>query len=131
MKKANFSFIFYLSYLIMSVRDQKYIFDLEKKFLRTDLPEIRPGYVVRVWTKVKEKDKERLSHFDGIVISIRGRGTGKTFTVRNIVGGVGVERIFPYYSPYIEKIEILRKIPVRRAKLYYLRYRKQSELFRE
>jgi large subunit ribosomal protein L19 len=115
----------------MSVKDQKYIFDLEKKFLRTDLPEIRPGYVVRVWTKVKEKDKERLSHFDGIVISIRGRGAGKTFTVRNIVGGVGVERIFPYYSPYIEKIEILRKIPVRRAKLYYLRYKKQSELFRE
>lgn len=114
-----------------SLKDKKYIINIEKNFLRSDLPEIRPGYVVKVWTKVREKDKERLSAFEGIVISVRGSGTGKTFTVRNVMSGVGVERIFPYHSPYIEKIEIIRKIPVRRAKLYYLRERKQSELFKE
>jgi len=67
-----------------SARDQKYIFEVEKKFLRSDLPEIKPGYVVRVWTKIKDKEKETLTHFEGIVISVRGRGTGKTFTVRNV-----------------------------------------------
>jgi large subunit ribosomal protein L19 len=111
-------------------RDQKYIFEVEKKFLRSDLPEIKPGDVVRVWTKIKDKEKETLTHFEGIVISVRGRGTGKTFTVRNVLSGVGVERIFRYHSPYIEKIEILKKVRVRRAKLYYLRYKKASELFR-
>lgn len=115
----------------MSLKDQKYIREVEKKFLRNDLPDIKPGFVVRVWTKYKEKDKERLTPFEGIVISVRGSGTGKTFTVRNVISGVGVERIFPFHSPFIEKIEILREIPVRRAKLYYLRERKSSELFRE
>ncbi len=113
-----------------SLKDQKYIMEIENKFVRNDLPEVKPGYIVRVWTKYKEKDKERLTPFEGIVISVKGGGTNKTFTVRNVISGVGVEKIFPYNSPFIEKIEILRKVPVRRAKLYYLRERKASELFR-
>lgn len=89
--------------------------------LRTDLPKFNPGDRIKVHVKVIEGDKERIQPFEGDVISVRGSGLNKTFTVRKIASGVGVERIFPYNSPKIAKIEIVREGNVRRAKLYYLR----------
>lgn len=87
-------------------------------------PDFGPGAQLRVTTKVKEGNKERLQSFDGLVISVRGRGDSRTFTVRRIgVGGIGVERIWPFNSPAISKIEVKKESAVRRAKLYYLRNR--------
>lgn len=84
----------------------------------------KPGATLRVTTKVKEGNKERLQNFDGIVISMRGRGDSKTFTVRKIgAAGVGVERIWPLNSPNIAKIEVKAEPKVKRAKLFYLRDR--------
>lgn len=81
------------------------------------------GDIIRVHQKVKEKEKERNQVFEGRVISIKGRDINKTFTVRKIgADNIGVERIFPLFSPTIEKVEVKKKIPVRRAKLYYLRH---------
>ncbi len=95
---------------------------VEKNYLKKDIPEFRPGDTVKVHLKVIEGDKERTQIFQGIVISIRGSGLSRTFTVRKIAsGGVGVERIFPIHSPAVEKIEVVRKGKVRKAKLYYLR----------
>ncbi len=89
--------------------------------IRTDLPKFHPGDTISVYVKVIEGDKERLQQFKGIVMGIRGSGISKTFRVRKISNGVGVERIFPMYSPRIAKIEVLKQGSVRRAKLYYLR----------
>lgn len=89
--------------------------------LKTDFPEFKPGDRIRVHVRVIEGDKERVQPFEGDVISIRGSGMNKTFTVRKISSGVGVERIFPYSSPKIAKIEVVREGKVRRAKLFYLR----------
>ena len=89
--------------------------------LRTDVPEFRPGDTVAVHVRVIEGDKERIQIFEGIVIKIRGGGVNKSFTVRKISHGVGVERIFPVNSPRIAEISIVRRGKVRRAKLYYLR----------
>jgi len=89
--------------------------------LRTDFPAFRPGDRVRVHVKVIEGEKERLQAFEGDVISIRGNGMNKTFTVRKISSGVGVERVFSIHSPKLAKIEIMKEGKVRRAKLYYLR----------
>jgi len=86
-----------------------------------NIPELTPGDTVRVSTKVVEGDKERIQVFQGVVIKIRRRGVGSSFTVRRVTYGVGVERTFPYYSPRVEKVEIVRRGRVRRAKLYYLR----------
>ncbi|SHH40237.1 50S ribosomal protein L19 [Thermosipho atlanticus] len=87
-----------------------------------EVPDFRPGDTVRVYVKFKEGNKERTQAFEGIVISKRGSGVNKTFTVRKIgANGIGVERIFPLYAPVIQKIEIVRRGKVRRAKLYYLR----------
>ena len=92
--------------------------------LRSGLPDIKSGMKVRVWQKIKEGDKERLQAFEGLVIAVKhGRGKSGTFTVRKISSGVGVERIFPIYAPTIDKIEVLSRAKVRRAKLYYLRGR--------
>ncbi|HOK87316.1 MAG TPA: 50S ribosomal protein L19 [Fervidobacterium sp.] len=94
---------------------------MEKTQLK-EVPDFRPGDTVKVHVKVKEGDKERIQVYEGIVISIRGSGVSKTFTVRRIAsGGIGVERIFPLYAPTIDRIEIVRHGRVRRAKLYYLR----------
>jgi large subunit ribosomal protein L19 len=89
--------------------------------MRTDLPKFNPGDHIRVHVRVIEGDKERVQPFEGDVISIRGAGAQRTFTVRKISSGVGVERIFPLNSPKIAKIELMRQGNVRRAKLYYLR----------
>ncbi len=96
---------------------------VEATQLRDDIPEFGPGDTVNVHVRVVEGDKERIQQFKGVVISIRGSGARKTFTVRKVSNGVGVERIFPLYSPKIAKIEVLRRGHVRRAKLYYLRQR--------
>ena len=96
---------------------------LEQEQLRTDLPEIRVGDTLRVFVKVVEGTRERLQAFEGIVIKIQNGGIRRTFTVRRISYGVGVERTFPYHSPRIGSIEIIRHGRVRRAKLYYLRER--------
>ena len=89
--------------------------------MRTDLPKFNPGDTISVHVKVIEGDKERIQQFQGIVMGIKGSGIGRTFRVRKISNGVGVERIFPIHSPTISKIENIREGKVRRAKLYYLR----------
>jgi len=105
-----------------------------KPFLKENLPEIKPGDTVKVYQKIpasakvsagkKEGDKERTQVFEGVVLARKhGKGISSTITVRKVVGGIGVERIFPLHSPIIEKIEIVKRGKVRRAKLYYLRER--------
>jgi large subunit ribosomal protein L19 len=89
--------------------------------IRTDLPEIHAGDTISVHVKVIEGDKERIQQYQGIVIGIRGTGISRTFRVRKISNGVGVERIFPVNSPSIAKIEKIKEGRVRRAKLYYMR----------
>jgi large subunit ribosomal protein L19 len=88
---------------------------------KADIPPFNPGDRVKIHVRVVEGDKERIQPFEGDVISIRGAGNSRTFTVRKISSGVGVERIFPMHSPKVAKIEIIKKGDVRRAKLYYLR----------
>ena len=97
------------------------ISELEKEQIRTDLPEIEVGDTVRVFVKVIEGNRERLQNFEGVIIKIQGGGVRKSFTVRRISYGVGVERTFPYNSPRIGRIEVIRHGVVRRAKLFYLR----------
>jgi large subunit ribosomal protein L19 len=89
--------------------------------IRTDFPEFKAGDKIKVHVRVVEGDKERIQPFEGDVIAIKHGGINKTFTVRKMSSGVGVERIFPYNSPKIARIEILREGKVRRAKLFYLR----------
>jgi len=93
---------------------------LADKLKRTDLPDFVPGDQVRVQVKIKEGDKERLQAFEGLVISIN-KGPQGTFTVRKMSFGQGVERIFPFNSKVVDKIEKVRSYKVRRAKLFYLR----------
>ena len=95
--------------------------ELEKEQLRTDLPKLEVGDTVRVYVKVIEGTRERLQNFEGTVIKIQGGGVRKTFTVRRLSYGIGVERTFPYHSPRIGRIEVVRHGKVRRAKLYFLR----------
>jgi large subunit ribosomal protein L19 len=90
--------------------------------LKTDLLDIRPGDTVKVYQKIKEKDKERVQLFEGLVIARKhGKESGATITVRKVLSGVGVEKIIPIHSPIIEKIEIVKRGKVRRSKLYYIR----------
>ena len=95
----------------------------ERPYLRTDVPDFRPGDTVRVHVRVVEGERERVQVFEGIVIRRRGSQLSETFTVRKISFGVGVERTFPIHTPMIAKIEIASRGDVRRAKLYYLRSR--------
>ena len=94
---------------------------IEAKQLRTDIPAIAIGDTVKVMVKVVEGKTERLQAFEGVVIAKRNGGIRETFTVRRVSYGIGVERTFPVHSPKIEKIEVVRRGDVRRAKLYYLR----------
>ena len=91
--------------------------------LRTDVPDLRTGMTVKVHVKIQEGDKFRIQVFEGVVIGLTGSGIAKTFTVRKISNGVGVERTFPVHTPIIDKIEVVRRGKVRRGKLYYLRGR--------
>lgn len=95
--------------------------EMTKEQLRTDLPSFRPGDTLRVHVKVVEGTRERIQVFEGVVIKRHGGGISETFTARKISYGVGVERTFPIHSPKIEKIDVMRRGKVRRAKLYYLR----------
>jgi large subunit ribosomal protein L19 len=97
---------------------------LEKEHLRMDFPDFKPGDTVKVNFKIQEGDKERIQVFEGVVIRRRRGNTRSTFTVRKISYGIGVERIFPLHSPYIDKIEVVSRGRVRRSRLYYLRGRK-------
>jgi len=94
---------------------------VEAEQLRQDIPDFRPGDTVRLQVKVVEGAKERIQSFEGVVIKRRGSGLNETFTVRRVSYGVGVERCFPVHSPRLEKIEVIRRGRVRRAKLYYIR----------
>ncbi len=106
---------------------------LEAEQSKKEPPALRPGETVRVHVKVVEGEKERTQVFEGIVIALSGSGNRATFTVRKISYGVGVERIFPIHSPRVDKVEIVSRGKVRRAKLYYLRERagKAARLYGE
>jgi large subunit ribosomal protein L19 len=95
--------------------------NLEKENMRLDLPNFIPGDTIKVHVKIKEGEKERIQVFQGVVISKRKGGARASFTVRKVSYGVGVERIFPLQSPVIDKIDVITKGRVRRAKIYYLR----------
>ncbi|WP_034385277.1 50S ribosomal protein L19 [Deinococcus sp. YIM 77859] len=94
---------------------------VEQPHIKTDHPEFQPGDTVRVETKVVEGNRTRNQAFEGVVIAINGTGSRKSFTVRKISFGEGVERVFPFSSPLVAKITVLERGKVRRAKLYYLR----------
>jgi len=109
----------------------KSLSEVERLNMREDIPEFNVGDTVNVFMKVAEGDKERIQVFNGTVIARRGAGTREMFTVRRIVQGEGVERIFPIHSPKLVKVEVVKRPRrVRRAKLYYLRQRvgKQTRL---
>ncbi len=91
--------------------------------LRTDLPDIRPGYTVRIDVQIKEGDKTRIQAFEGLVIARQGSGVAETIIVRKMSSQIGVERIFPLHSPIISSITVVRRGKVRRSKLFYLRGR--------
>lgn len=95
--------------------------DLDSASLRSDIPDFRPGDTVKVHVRVVEGNKSRIQVFQGVVIAKSGHGVRETFTVRKISYGVGVERTFPLHTPIIEKLEVVTRGDVRRAKLYYLR----------
>lgn len=102
---------------------------IEKQSMRTDMPAIHPGDTVKVHQRIKEGDKERLSAFEGLVIAMKhGTGITGTFTVRKVVDGIGVERIFPLHAPMIAKVDVLRRSNVGRAKLYYIRDKAAREV---
>jgi len=94
---------------------------LEARQMRQDIPDFKPGDTVKVYVKIVEGDKTRIQTFEGVVIRKRNGAIRSNFTVRKISYGIGVERIFPTHSPFIEKLEVLKRGKVRRAKLYYLR----------
>src|SRR5881628_1651113 len=102
----------------MDILDQ-----IETAQIKKGVPELRPGETVRVHVKVVEGEKERTQVFEGIVIGLSGSSNRATFIVRKVSYGVGVERIFPLHSPRIDKVEVVLRGQVRRAKLYYLRER--------
>ena len=94
---------------------------IEEKYLKKDIPKFNAGDTVRVYMKIVEEGKTRIQVFEGVVIARKGSGTRQVFTVRKISYGEGVERVFQLHSPSIDKIEVIKKGEVRRAKLYYLR----------
>ena len=105
----------------MNVIEQLRKEEADRLLAARKIPEFRPGDTVRVHVRVVEGEKERLQAFQGVVVSRKGSGTREMFTVRKISSGIGVERIFPLHAPVVDRIEVLRRGRVRRAKLYYLR----------
>ena len=97
--------------------------EVTKSQLKTDIPAFRSGSTVRVHVKIKEGDKSRIQVFEGTVLKKQGTGVRSTFTVRKISNGVGVEKTWPLHSPIVEKVDVVRRGKVRRAKLNYLRQR--------
>ena len=94
---------------------------LDAASLRSDVPDFRPGDTLKVHVRVVEGNRSRVQVFQGVCIRVQGSGIGRTFTVRKVSFGVGVERTFPLHTPIIDKIEVVTRGDVRRAKLYYLR----------
>lgn len=94
---------------------------VEQTLVTDNLPEFNPGDTVNVHYRVREGEKERIQQYQGVVISERGSGPNKTFTVRKMSGSIGVERIFPLNSPFIAQVDVVRTGKVRRSKLFYLR----------
>ncbi len=116
----------------------KLLIEFNKSKIKKDVSDVKPGDTVKIGQKIKEKDKDRIQIFEGVVIARKhGKGINATIKVRKIVGGVGVERTFPIHSPSIDKIEIVSRAKTRRAKLYYLREAKgkksrlKNEAFRQ
>ena len=97
--------------------------ELEKPYMEKEIPDVNPGDTVKVFVRIVEGNKERIQAFEGTIIKKHGSGINITITVRKIFQGVGVERVFLIHSPRIEKINIIRRGDVKRAKLYYLRER--------
>ena len=93
--------------------------NIEKEYLKEDLPEFKSGDTVKVNVKVSEGNRERIQTFEGVIIAVNGVGINKTITVRKLSFGVGVERIFPVHAPIVDSLEVVRKGKVRRSKLYY------------
>ena len=104
--------------IIMNVLDS-----ITKEYLKTDVPAFNDGDTVKVHVKIKEGNRERIQIFEGFVLKKQNGGVSETFTVRRIASGVGVEKTFPVHSPLVEKIEVVRRGSVRRAKLNYMRQR--------
>lgn len=98
--------------------------EIQKEYLKDNLPELNPGDTVKVMVRIKEGNKERLQGYEGVVIKLAGSGLNRTVTVRRVFQGVGVERVFLLHSPKVDSISVLRRGRVRRAKLYYLRERR-------
>jgi len=103
------------------IMSQQLINAITADYMKSDNPTFRPGDTVKVHVKIKEGNRERIQVFEGLVIKRRGSGISETFTVRKLSSGVGVERTFPVHTPNIDKIEVVRKGKVRRAKLNYIR----------
>ena len=99
----------------------KLIQEVQQEYLKSDIPSFNAGDTVTVHYKIREGNKERVQPFQGIVLQMRGEGVARTFTVRKISEGIGVERIFPINSPNIEKIVVNKRGRVRRARIFYLR----------
>ena len=100
---------------------------VEKSQLKKEIPDFKGGDTVKVYVRIKEDDKERIQIFEGIALGVKGKGPGRSFTVRKISYGVGVERTFPLHSPIIEKVEVIKKGKAKRAKLFYLRSRSSKQ----
>ncbi|MCX5872454.1 MAG: 50S ribosomal protein L19 [Deltaproteobacteria bacterium] len=94
---------------------------LQKEQIRMDIPDFRPGDTVKVHVRIVEGNRERIQVFEGVVIGISNKGAGSSFTVRKVSYGIGVERVFPHDSPLLDKVEIVSRGRVRRAKIYYIR----------
>lgn len=95
--------------------------ELQQENLRTDIPSFKAGDTITVFYRIKEGNKERVQPFQGVVLQKRGSGATETFTVRKLSGGIGVERIIPIHSPFIEKVQVNKRGKVRRARIFYLR----------
>lgn len=106
---------------ITEERHMQIIQQIEKDMMRLDLPQFHAGDTVKVHVRIQEGEKERIQIFEGVVIALKRGTTNATFTVRKVSYGIGVERVFPLHSPIIDKIELVSKGDVRRAKIYYLR----------
>jgi len=106
---------------MLKFNTQKTINDLEKKFLKENLPQIKIGDNVKIGVKIIEGNKERIQFYEGTVIAKKNTSVNTTITVRKVLQGIGIERVFLIHSPKVDSIKVLRSSKVRRAKLYYLR----------